>query len=664
MQIKKIHVIFKTHLDVGFTDFAKNITANYFEHYIPNAIDMAKKMRLAEEKDRFIWTTGSWLIYEYLEQASQKKRKVMEEAIAAGDITWHGLPFTTHSELMDVDLFRFGLSLSQELDRRFCKCTIAAKFSDVPGHTLGIVPLMAEAGILFLHIGVNPASTPPDVPPIFVWRSPQGSDLVVMYHKGAYGGLMSVPGMEDAIYFAHTSDNLGPQSPDQIKKIFTDLRRRFPGVEIIGSTLDAFAIKLTDVKEHLPVITQELGDTWIHGVATDPKKVSQFRALLRLRSRWLAEQRLDQNDDRFKSFNRSLLMIPEHTWGLDMKVHLGDYKAYNKRLFNTARQQENFRKLESSWEEQRAYLRNAVQALPPPYAHEAHLVLENTAPSLPDLSQFQVVTNPSTIFDTKFFKLRFNPKNGEIIFLNNNQTMRNWATPKHPIGTICYETFSQENYDRFIHQYIIHRRKDTEWATFDFSKPGIETAGARQSEWQPELRKICYCSNDRSEYFLLYLESAETAWREFGSPRTFITRVDLYKEQPVIEFDLQWFDKQANRLPEAIWFSFSPLALNPAGWKLKKLGQEISPFNVIRNGNRRLHAVNPGVSYQDERASLEIDSLDAALVAPGKRSLLNFTNHQPPIKMGMHFLLYNNLWGTNFPMWYDEDARYRFRLTF
>jgi hypothetical protein len=28
----------------------------------------------------------------------------------------------------------------------------------------------------------------------------------------------------------------------------------------------------------------------------------------------------------------------------------------------------------------------------------------------------------------------------------------------------------------------------------------------------------------------------------------------------------------------------------------------------------------------------------------------------------LHFNLYNNIWGTNHPMWYDEDAKFRFAL--
>ena len=69
---------------------------------------------------------------------------------------------------------------------------------------------------------------------------------------------------------------------------------------------------------------------------------------------------------------------------------------------------------------------------------------------------------------------------------------------------------------------------------------------------------------------------------------------------------------------------------------------------------------NPRYTYV---YAVALDSLDAPLVAPGLPSLLNFTNLQPALKHGMHFLLYDNLWGTNFPMWYDENARFRFTLS-
>lgn len=94
------------------------------------------------------------------------------------------------------------------------------------------------------------------------------------------------------------------------------------------------------------------------------------------------------------------------------------------------------------------------------------------------------------------------------------------------------------------------------------------------------------------------------------------------------------------------------------------MGYWISPLEVIKNGNRHLHAVCKGVKHQSKDDLLEIDTLDAPLVAPGTPALLNFTNRQPDLEQGIHFNLYNNLWGTNFPMWFEDDARYRFILKF
>ena len=42
----KIHLIFKTHLDVGFTNYAAAVTQQYFTHYIPAALALARRMRV------------------------------------------------------------------------------------------------------------------------------------------------------------------------------------------------------------------------------------------------------------------------------------------------------------------------------------------------------------------------------------------------------------------------------------------------------------------------------------------------------------------------------------------------------------------------------------------------------------------------------------------
>jgi hypothetical protein len=277
----RMHVVFKTHLDVGYTDFAAAVKRRYFDLYIPRALDVARELRQAGDADRFIWTTGSWILYEYLEQADGAALKLAEEGILAGDLRWHGLPFTTHSELMDPELFTFGLGLSRELDQRFGVHTTAAKMTDVPGHTRGIVPLMVDAGLRFLHIGVNTASTPPDVPDAFRWREPEtGAEIVVMYTKAGYGGVSSLGG--HSLAFAHTGDNQGPPTKEQVVRELSSLRARYPERDVRASTLDAFAADADDARESLPVIDAEIGDTWIYATASDPWKTAGFRGLQRL----------------------------------------------------------------------------------------------------------------------------------------------------------------------------------------------------------------------------------------------------------------------------------------------------------------------------------------------------------------------------------------------
>ncbi len=660
--IQTVHLIFKTHLDVGFTDFAQTVTTSYFENYIPSAIRLAQEFHERPGKERFVWTTGSWLIYEYLERATNAQRKLLEDAILAGDIVWHGLPFTTHTELMDASLFKYGLSLSQTLDKRFGRKTIAAKMTDVPGHTRAIVPLLAEAGIRFLHLGANAASTPPDVPNVFRWMD-GATDLMVMYQKGGYGDLMTVAGLGDAIAFAHTNDNEGPQTFESVLHAFRDMRKQFPRAKLTASTMDAFAEKLLTVKDSLPVVTAEMGDTWIQGVGSDPTKVSQYRELLRLRKTWLDQSKVKADDPTFGKFSRSLMMIPEHTWGMDEKTHLRDYTNYDARSFRAVRREEHFQKFESSWAEQRAYLTEGVDALGiSPLRQEALGRLAAIKPQQPTGDGFQQIKNIRTPIETTHFSIGFDAVTGAVNYLTDQRSKRDWASAEHLLAAFTYETFSQADYDAYWRDYIINKRKTRIWSLPDNTKIGISAAQPESKRWQPQNTMFYQRSDTSAHTFLLFYEMANEASNKYGCPRVVTLQITLPRAAPVIHFDLQWFEKRASRLPEALWMSFNPIVNDSRRWQMDKLGKWISPLDVIKNGNRHLHAVGRGVRYQDRDTELLIETLDAPLVAPGDMSLLHFNNRQPVLKNGMHFNLYNNIWATNFPMWFEDDARFRFIL--
>lgn len=74
MTVKRVHVVFKTHLDIGFTNTAAAVLRSYREEYIPKALDLASKLEAAGGSERFIWTTGSWLIQHYLKQSGTAER--------------------------------------------------------------------------------------------------------------------------------------------------------------------------------------------------------------------------------------------------------------------------------------------------------------------------------------------------------------------------------------------------------------------------------------------------------------------------------------------------------------------------------------------------------------------------------------------------------------
>lgn len=659
--VEMVHTIFKTHFDLGFTDLASKVVDTYFDDYIPRALQTAQALRDAGGPQRFIWTTGSWLIYEYLEKAAAPARRRMERAIERGDIVWHGLPFTTHTELMDVSLFRAGLQLAQKLDRRFGKRTIAAKMTDVPGHTRGIVPLLAEVGIRFLHIGVNTASTMPTVPPVFVWRDPGGAELIVMYQH-SYGGPMTVPGLSAAVTFAHTLDNRGPQTAEQVVQLFAAIQAEFPQATVKASTLDAFAAALLPLKEQLPVVTEEIGDTWIHGVGSDPRKVARYRELSRLRREW-TERPLDAGEEAaLARFTRHLLLVPEHTWGMDVKIHLADEENYSRARFEAASRQPNFWNVAASWDEQRGYLEQALAALgDSALATEAHGTLKNIHSRRPLTDGYEPVADVSHTFETAHFELAFDAATGAVQTLRHEDGGYSWATSDHLLGLLRYQTFSHEDYERFLSQYLTIR---PEWALADFSKPGLATAGCERRWWDPSLLALFHRRDEAGDHFLLELAFPETCNREHGAPGSIFLSIAASAEEQALCFDLQWFEKPANRQPEAFWFSFSPRAPDVEAWTLEKLGQRISPLDVVHGGSRMLHAVERGVFYDDGEHKLAIETLDAPLVAPGEPSLLDFNNRQPPLEKGMHFNLFNNVWGTNFPQWDGEDARFRFVLNF
>jgi hypothetical protein len=659
--VKRVLVVFKCHLDIGFTDTQANVMRTYFEQYYPQAITTAESLRRKGETGRYTWTTGSWLLYEYLEQAGRDARSRMEQAVAAGDIAWHALPFSWQTELLDRSAIEGCLGFSKALDARFGRRTIAGKMTDVPGHSRGIVSILAANGVELLDVGVNPASTPPEVPAVFVWKEPQGSSIVALYHHHDYGGIIRIPRSDLAIDVEVRVDNSGPHTEKEIEEIYAKLKREFPNAEIKAANLSEVAVAVNAERAKLPVFTEEIGDTWIYGAPSDPMKIARYRELARLRLEWIGANKLAAGDATDREFLRRLVLAVEHTWGTDTKRYI-DHDHYSPRELAEYIGKPNYQVMEHSWQEKRDDIDAGVANLPPALRAEALGRLKSLCAVEPDTTGLEQA-DPHAPIHTAHFEVAIDPATGAITKLIDKRNKHDWASPAHPLAMFAYQTLTQADYTDFLHRYVLSKEW---WAPQDFGKPNLERFPAESKSWTPTLKRLCVGTNAESDRVIAELAIHDVAAEQRGLvawPNRMYLELQFPKADPVVKITFYALAKAANRMPESMWLTFVPNVPAGARWTLDKVDQEVRPSEVVRGGARRMHAVTNRITCVDGNHRLMLTTFDAPVVALGARSPLNFSEELPDLSEGIHVNLFNNAWGTNYPQWAGGDWMYRFVLT-
>lgn len=677
--MKELIVVSKTHLDLGFTDFAKNILRKYIEEYIPSAIDIASKLNLNGNK-KFVWTTGSWILTKALKSNDEQFVSKLKTAIKNGDIAAHAMPFTTHTELLDSDLLEYGLSLVDEIDSISGKKTIAAKMTDVPGHTCAIVPFLARRGIKLLHIGVNGASAIPDVPECFLWKC--GGEEIIVIYSGDYGGIFKSKYIDEILYFDHTLDNRGTKSPEAINKKLELLKKKYPDYSVRAGRIDDIALSLWNVREKLPVVESEIGDTWIHGVATDPYKVGAFRTLCALKNKWLADGTLDKSSHEYTELADNLLCVAEHTWGMDTKTHFGDMENYLKRDFVKARLNNivkvknpfgyfpnsfqcfinqmfgkdklKYSTIEESWREQRRYIDKAISLLSAVHFNEATSAISLLRPT--QISELEGEAYPlgkEIKFNDK--TIAINSKGGITLKSNGIKIFDSADLP-----LIEYRSYGYADYKYWLDNYTRDYNKTRGWAVGDFARPGLKRHDKKFKKglFAYSVLDAQVLTDAESVCIQLHMNIEQYASEELGAPCEIIAVYQLTNDK--LALSVEWLKKDAARTTESL-----ALKLYPAGNKklrYVKLGQVIAPDNIVSKGGRKLMAVDKTLF---DIAGNEYTAIckEAPLIATDGGNILHFDNQSVnDASKGVAYILYNNVWGTNFPLWYEDSAMFNIEI--
>ena len=259
--------------------------------------------------------------------------------------------------------------------------------TDVPCHSWILPTLLKHAGVNFLHLGCNAASSSPKVPELFWWEGPDGSRLLTMYSAAGYGsGLLPPPNWPHKTWLAltMTHDNQGPPSPGLVKQLIDQAAKKLPGVKVRIGQLSDFSDRLIAEKPNLPVVRGDMPDTWIHGPMCDPAGVILSRntvpaiaaaeSLATMNGVWKVEPP-DASAAVANAYENSLLYC-EHTWGGSMSWITGyigpgptgtgaaDNWAYGDK-WKADLAAGRFKRLVESWDEHSKYATTAHDLIAP-----------------------------------------------------------------------------------------------------------------------------------------------------------------------------------------------------------------------------------------------------------------------------------------------------------
>ncbi|MGW5188064.1 DUF5054 domain-containing protein [Kribbella sp. NPDC004138] len=686
----KIHVVFKTHLDVGFTDFAANVLRRYRDEFIPGAIRLARDLAERSGRPEFVWTTGAWLIAHALREGTAAQRADLDAAIREGFVSWHAYPLTTQTELLSRSLLDHCMTYSARLDADYGRVTTAAKMTDVPGHTIGLVPALAAAGVQYLHIGVNPASPVPDVPANARWRAPDGSEVVLSYDP-EYGSdparalPRAVPGSDEGLFLSFTNDNQGPPLAEDVRA----LHARYPDAEVIASDLNAFGRAARESRTNLPVLTQEIGDSWIYGMAADPITTAALKRLGRLRETWIADGDLVLDSDAERALSEQLMLVAEHTCGGDHKHFLPDYVSYDKEVFRQRRERDviqldetippilaytklfipardephRYSEAIATFDEKRHNALAAAQALPEPLRAAATAELDLAVPVAPDSA-----TAVGSTVDSERLRLRVG-SDGSLagLLLDGCELIADDADTvgqaSRALGAYEYWTYGAADVQRWLDAYSRDPYRNGFWAFPDFGKPGLDLLRPvpRTRRFLPRVLDSMAWQAADAVHVRSRLRLDEEACENAGGPRTItLEHAVTPSDEPYtasVRTTLWLGDKDAFYAPESSWLRFNPAARTPSRWRLHKSGVPIDPLDVVRDGGRTWHAIE-SARYADDSDEIAIEPLDAPVVSIGRPRLYEFDNDPGDPSTGFAFTLHNNAWGTNFRPWFDDDARF------
>ena len=661
--VQKIILVFKTHFDIGFTDLAERVVEQYAGSILRDVIGTCRATE-GLGRLRYVWTMPAWPLWYISEHCAPELRPELERFIEKGQIVWHGLPFTSHTDFCAPEEYVQGMQYARRLSERYGKrCPITGKMTDVPGHGLMLPDLLDQAGIRFLHLGCNEFATPPRVPPLFFWRGPGGGRVLTMYSKGGYGtGLLPPKDWPFPVWMAlmHTHDNCGPQSAEIILQMAEKAKAACPGAEIVCGSMDDFYREMEKCDlSGLPVVDSDLADTWIHGVGSYPAEVSQMREnreqARRLHRAYFTRWRrgdagLPDLAPLWERYDEAVSLFAEHTWGADVKTWLGPDRVYEKPDFLAARDTEKYRFVERSWQEQRRRAADSTRLL-----EQIEKQLPTHPPKALNQGTLAVRRNGNKILvENHRYQMEFDSMSGQIDLIYDKRLTALLLQSQEGRGIFSYQydRYGLEDINEFLRSYGYHF---TTWGIQDYGRENY-------SDCEHETFLPVFTGYEINGSRVIFHYQTTDSPNLYGDCLRLSLTVTLPPEGDTFDVELVLHDKQATPFVESGSLIF-PLAGQRTYW-LGKPGAVVDPERqIISCANHALLNIEHEITALGDDVCLTVCAKDTPLLAIGAPGIYDYQKEFPRGRSNqLWFNLFNNMWGTNFPQWIEGDLRFRYTL--
>ena len=700
--IEKVILVFKTHFDIGFTDLASNVIAEYATSMLDRVVETCRATEQMGDQ-KYVWTMPAWPLYEVDRVCDGARRKALEYYIENGQIVWHALAFTSHTDFCGEEEYLESLRYGKRLCEKYGKpYPISAKMTDVPGHGFMLPEILGASGVQFLHLGCNAFATPPDVPLLFFWEAPSGRRVLTMYSKGGYGsGLQAPKDWPFPVWMAimNTKDNSGPQSAEYIRSLIAQAQSLYPHAKILCGTMDHFARELekNDLSA-LPVVKKDLADTWIHGIGAYPRQTGMIRALRDTGAgmqKYAVHRTLTGNGPaeqlNLDAFYENMHLFGEHTWGADVKTWLGPDRVYEKDAFLQAKRQESCQFMEKSWAEQKERAEKCEKELTEQLdkAHGAYRYNPSAVPfrgwtacekgtetifgrksgfvselapfstmpeeqlELPDVQDLTVRrSRDGSYVENHRYRLEFDPDSGEIFRLSDRTNGRILMKKRGNISVFAYRyhRYGAERMTAFLRAY-----------GYRFPAWGVQDYGR---EHYPECEdESCAPSFDGCRIqgsSIIFSYRGDDSVQKYGDA----ARVEIEITLPSLGEDLfvevKLLNKQETPFIESGCFCMPIAAENPQ-YLINKNGTMIDPErDIIRNANHVYYALERCAAAREGDHGVSVQALDTPLLSLGEDGCYLYRREYEKHKPVFCFNLFNNMWGTNFPQWIGGSFSYRY----